>query len=98
MPSSIRSCQPPLINAFGTGEFPHCGKGTDQLRRRFRLKQHGVEDGCKSENGACAQDPHAQTCYPEKDGQGPEVEFGAGEICSREDLAKALVAARDPGE
>src|SRR5713226_4162502 len=49
---------------------------------------------------ARAQDRNAQTCRPEKYGQreGPEGEFGAAEICSREAIAKALVAARDPGE
>jgi len=61
------------------------GRGTYQLCRRFRLNEQGVEHGCTSENGACAQDRNAQTCYPKKYGrrEGPEGEFGAAEICSR---------------
>src|SRR5260370_305312 len=43
------------IHAFGAREFLHCGKGTDQARRRFPLKQQGVEHGWTSEIGACAQ-------------------------------------------
>jgi hypothetical protein len=47
-----------------------------------------------------AQDRNAQICCPERYRQcgGSEGEFGAEEIDSQEKIAKALVAARDPGE
>src|SRR5258706_1509525 len=97
---SVILVPPPLNNAFGRCEFPHCGRGTDQPRRRFRLKQQGVEHGWTSEIGACEQARNTQTGCPKKDRQrqGPQAALGAAEICSQEDIAKALVAARDPGE
>ena len=47
-----------------------------------------------------AEAQRADPCYPEKYGQreDPEGEFGAAEICNQEEIAKALVAARHPGE
>jgi len=42
--------------------------------------------------------PQPHTGCPEKDRQrqGSQAALGAAEICSQEDIAKALVTARDP--
>jgi hypothetical protein len=67
----------------GAIEFPHCGKGTDQVGCGFQLVKHGVDHDWTSEGSAFARSA------------GAEDEPGAKKTIVQEDIAKALVAARD---
>src|SRR5260370_12918098 len=83
---------PPLINGFGAREFLHCGKGTDQARRRFPLKQQGVEHGWTSEIGACAQARNTQNRWQKCEPcASPQAAFRAAEICRQQDIVSNTV-------
>jgi uncharacterized protein DUF3175 len=87
-----------LNQRLGGMRVPATGKGTDRARRRFPLKRQGVEHGWSSEIGACAQVRNTQNRRQKcKSSASRQAALAAAEIGRQQDIAKALVAARDPG-